>query len=240
MPVGWRGPGRCDRMRRMELIVISLGALSKNPLWNERTPVRSSHATTTLLRSGDANVLVDPSLPGEVLAARLGERAGVDAGAVTHVFLTNWRPVHRRALERFSKAVWWMHEAEIDAATAALDQAEEQAAHQESRELEALIKKERVVLHRMQAAPEELAENLQLYPLPGYTPGQCGLIVTEPTLTTVIAGDAVPTAGHFAAGQVFPDCWDLEKAKESLLELLEVADVIVPGHDNLFVARRSV
>ena len=227
-------------MPRMELIIISIGALSKNPLWNERTPVRSSHATTTLLQTAGANVLVDPSLPGEVLAARLGERAGIGVDAITHVFLTNWRPVHRRGLERFPKAVWWMHEPEIDAVFAALDQAEEQAAHQGSREMEVLIKKERVVLHHMQAAPEELAENLQLYPLPGYTPGQCGLIVTEPTLTTIVAGAAVPTAGHFAAGQVFPDCWDLEKAKESLRELLEVADVIVPGHDNLFVARRSV
>jgi glyoxylase-like metal-dependent hydrolase (beta-lactamase superfamily II) len=223
----------------MELIVVSIGALSKNPLWNERTPVRSSHATTTLLRASAAHVLVDPSLPAEILEARLGERAGIGADAITHVFLTNWRPVHRRALERFPRAVWWMHESEIEAAAAALDQAQEHAAHQNARELEVLIKKERTLLERLHAAPDDLEEGLQLYPLPGYTAGQCGLIVTEPTLTTVIAGDAVPTAGHFAAGQVFPDCWDLEKAKESLRELLEVADVIVPGHDNLFVARRS-
>jgi glyoxylase-like metal-dependent hydrolase (beta-lactamase superfamily II) len=91
----------------------------------------------------------------------------------------------------------------------------------------------------MAAAPDELAAGVQLYPLAGYTPGQCGLIVTTPTLTTIIAGDAVPTAAHFAAGQVFPDCWDLEKAKESMTELYEVADLVVPGHDNLFVAPRS-
>ena len=223
----------------MELTIISIGALSKNPLWNERVPVRSSHATITLLRSAGMALLTDPSLPGDILDPRLHERAGIRCPEITHVFLTNWRPVHRRGLERFGKAVWWMHQAEIDAVTQALDQAEEQAVHQGEKELDALVKKERALLEKVQPAPDELAENLGLYPLPGYTPGQCGLIVTEPTLTTIIAGDAGPTAGHFAAGQVFPDCWDLDKAKESMAELFEVADVIVPGHDNLFVARRS-
>jgi glyoxylase-like metal-dependent hydrolase (beta-lactamase superfamily II) len=223
----------------MELIIISIGALSKNPLWEERTPVRSSHATTSLIISGDQRVLVDPSLPGDILQARLGERAGIGADAITHVFLTNWRPVHRRGLERFPKAVWWMHQPEIDAVAPALDQAEEQAAHQNAKDLDMLIKTERALLHRVQPAPDDLGDSLQLYPLPGYTPGQCGLILTEPALTTVIAGDAVPTAAHFVAGRVFQDCWDLEKAKESLRELIEVADVIVPGHDNLFLARRS-
>jgi glyoxylase-like metal-dependent hydrolase (beta-lactamase superfamily II) len=233
----------------MELIVVSIGTLSKNPLWHERAAVRTSHATTTLLRVGgaaggmrgvgEANVLVDPSLPGDILEARLLERAGIGAEKITQVFLTNWRPVHRRGLERFAKARWLMHETEIEAAGEALDRAQEEAEQRGSPEQEAVIKKERALLEKIVAAPEELAEGVQLYPLAGYTPGQCGLIVTTPTLTTVIAGDAVPTAGHFAAGQVFGDCWDLQKAKESLMELYEVADLIVPGHDNLFVAPRS-
>jgi glyoxylase-like metal-dependent hydrolase (beta-lactamase superfamily II) len=223
----------------VELIIISIGALSKNPLWNERVPVRSSHATTSLVVTGDAKVLIDPSLPGEILEARLGERAGLRGEAVSHIFLTNWRPVHRRGLDHFPKATWWMHQPEIDAAAAVLDQAEQQAAHQGAKELETMVRKERALLERVQPALDELGEALQLFPLPGYTPGQCGLILTEPTLTTIIAGDAVPTAGHFAAGQVFPDCWDLEKAKESMSELYEVADVVVPGHDNFFVARRT-
>jgi glyoxylase-like metal-dependent hydrolase (beta-lactamase superfamily II) len=226
----------------MELIIVSIGALSRNPLWNERVPVRSSHATTALLRQGPdspVNILVDPSLPGDILDARLQERAGIRADQITHIFLTNWRPVHRRGIERFARAQWLMHEVEIQAAGEVLDRAEEQAAHQNAPEHEALLQKERALLDKIQPAPDELAEGVQLYPLFGYTPGQCGLIVTAPTLTTLIAGDAVPTAGHFAAGQIFPDCWDLEKAKDSLLELYEVADLIVPGHDNIFVAPRS-
>jgi len=230
----------------MDLIIVSIGALSKNPLWNERVPVRTSHATTTLIRtqsdSGqdrDINLLVDPSLPGDVLDARLYERAGIHADAITHVFLTNWRPIHRRGLERFAKAQWLMHEPEIEAATAALDQAQTHSQLSTNPEVEALIKKERPLLAQVQPAPDDLASGVQLFPLPGYTPGQCVLIVTEPTLTTLLTGDAVPTRAHFAAGQVFPDCWDLEKAKESLQELMELADIIIPGHDNLFLAPRA-
>src|ERR1700733_7911986 len=120
----------------MELIIVSIGALSKNALWNERTPVRTSHATTTLIRTVAAEgkeaveLLVDPSLPGQILEARLFERSGLQAAAITHVFLTNWRPVHRRGLEHFSHAVWWMSQAEIDAANAALDAAENAARRQ--------------------------------------------------------------------------------------------------------------
>jgi glyoxylase-like metal-dependent hydrolase (beta-lactamase superfamily II) len=227
----------------MELIVVSIGALSKNALWNERTPVRTSHATTTLIRTvaaeGKAAVelLVDPSLPGQILEARLFERSGLQAAAITHVFLTNWRPVHRRGLEHFSQAVWWMSQAEIDAANAALDGAENSARRQ-GEPVDDLIEKERALLARVAAAPDVLAAQVDLYPLVGYTPGQSGLLISEATRTTIVAGDAVPTGAHFLVGQVLPDCWDLEKAKESLGEMYEVADMVVPGHDNLFLTPR--
>ncbi|HVX86372.1 MAG TPA: MBL fold metallo-hydrolase [Phycisphaerae bacterium] len=229
----------------MDVIVVSIGALSKNALWGERVGVRASHATTTLVRTtageGDRSgrvVLVDPSLPGQILAGRLDERAGMKVEGVTHVFLTNWRPVHRRGLEAFGHARWWMHEREIEAAREALDGAEEAAARQGA-EAERLIEQERALLSRVEAAPEELGAGVDLYPLPGYTAGQCGLLIAEATSTTVIAGDAVPTGGHFFAGQVFGDCFDLKAAKESLVEMYEVADVVVPGHDNWFLARRG-
>jgi glyoxylase-like metal-dependent hydrolase (beta-lactamase superfamily II) len=102
-----------------------------------------------------------------------------------------------------------------------------------------MIDDEMRLLSRVVAVPDELAEGVDLFPLPGYTAGQSGLLVAEPTRTTIIAGDAVPTAGHFYAGRVFEDCFDLEKAKESLSEMYEISDIIVPGHDNLFVTPRG-
>src|SRR6185437_7089838 len=108
---------------------------------------------------------------------------------------------------------WWMNEAEIEAANEALDLADAAMTNQGA-PLDPLIDKERGLLGRVEAAPDALAEGVDLYPLAGYTRGQCGLLVSEPTRTTLITGDAVPTAGHFLAGQVFQESWDLAKAKE--------------------------
>src|SRR5437660_1625976 len=72
--------------------IISIGTLSRNILWNEPQPVRTPHATTTLVRVGKRNILVDPALPAIVLGARLLERAGLRPEQIDTVFLTNFRP----------------------------------------------------------------------------------------------------------------------------------------------------
>lgn len=243
----------------MDVIVVSIGALSKNLLWGEKTAVRASHGTTTLIREGKNLILVDPALPLQILEARLFERTGLKPGAITHVFLTNWRPAHRRALPLFGHAKWLMFEIEIQAAQRALDEivaraerelhtgsgsrptAAERAedAGQTTADVEALLASEAALLRRVDPAPDEIIENVDLFPLPGYTEGQAGLLVTTPMNSLMIAGDAVPTAEHFGVGQVFADCWDLDLAKQSLAEMYEIADMIVPGHDNLFQVPRA-
>jgi len=57
--------------------VISIGTLAANPHWGERGAVRPPHATTSLIVSGKAKILVDPSLPAQALVPRLVERAGI-------------------------------------------------------------------------------------------------------------------------------------------------------------------
>ena len=57
--------------------------------------------------------------------------------------------------------------------------------------------------------------------------------------TTLLAGDAVPTAAHFLAGQVFQEAFDIDKAKDSLMEMYEIADLVIPGHDNIFQTPRA-
>jgi hypothetical protein len=47
-------------MRLMDFRIISIGTLAQHPLWGERTPVRTGHATTTLVRSGDRFILSIP------------------------------------------------------------------------------------------------------------------------------------------------------------------------------------
>jgi glyoxylase-like metal-dependent hydrolase (beta-lactamase superfamily II) len=214
----------------MDYRICSIGTLSAHPLWNEQQAARTAHATTTLIRSGDKTLLVDPGLPDQAVAAHLNERAGLTPQAVTDVFLTTFRPAHRRALEAFAHAKWWISRAEREAVGAHLVSLFQQAEDEEAGQV---IKHDIALLQRCQAAPDQLAEHVDLFPLHGYTPGTCGLLVSLPSATVLVAGDAVATAEHLAQGQVLSGAYDLDAARASFAEAVEIADWIIPGHDNL-------
>jgi glyoxylase-like metal-dependent hydrolase (beta-lactamase superfamily II) len=219
--------------------IISIGTLSRNRLWNEADAVRTPHATTTLVRArGGRTILVDPALPASVLHARLNERAGLRADQIDTIFLTNFRAAHRGGIEGFTSAEIRMHELEIEFATGYARDMFEQSPEQDIDHK--FYENELAMLSRIKPADDKLAEGVDLFPLFGYTPGTCGLLIAATTITTLIAGDAVPTLDHFLAGQVLPDTRDIAAAQESLREAYEIADVIVPGHDNVFVNPRTM
>ncbi len=217
--------------------IISIGTLSRNRLWNETQDLRTAHSTTTLIRSGNRNILVDPGLPAPALAARLHERTGLTPDRIDAVFLSNFRPDHRAGLAIFAKAKTLIHELEQQAVSQHLQRLLEEAPLED---IDAgVIKRELDLLNSLTPAPDKLADNLDLFPLFGYTPGTCGLLISLPTSTVMIASDAVPTQDHFLAGQVLPESWDIDKAQESLREVYEIADLIIPGHDNIFANPRA-
>ena len=47
--------------------------------------------------------------------------------------------------------------------------------------------------------------------------------------------DKIYTKEHLEQGKVLPGCADREKAMESFQESIEIADLIIPGRDNLLV-----
>lgn len=217
----------------MDYRIISIGALSINDLWDKQGPARTAHATTTLIRSGKKTILVDPALPGQVLVPRLAERSGLSPEDITDVFLTNFRPAHRYGLAAFADANWWISETEREVVgRELLARYEQEEGDDDIREL---LKKEIAVLQQCKAAPDSLADHVDLFPSFGYTPGTCGLLLSHNRSTTVIAGDAAPTIEHIEHGRVLKGCFDIEQAQASLTEILEVADEIVPGHDNAIV-----
>lgn len=216
--------------------VVSIGCLSRNRLWNEKEPVRVGHATTTLVRDNTATVLVDPSLPAELLKRLLDDRTGLPPEKVDTVFLTTFRPVHRRSILLFERATWLMCQDEIDAVRAHLSETQEQAGHDP--EVRRLVGDELDILDRIQPAPDKITPLIHLFPAPGASAGSAGLLVLPPSRTIAVAGDAVLTREHFERGQVFDRSYDLEQARESFAELAEIADIIVPGHDNVFVPVR--
>lgn len=210
--------------------VISIGALSHHPLWNERAPVRTAHATTTLIRGGDRVILVDPGLPSPAVEARLHERSGLTPDRITDVFLTNFRPSHRAGLLAFDHAQWWISAAEREHVGRHLIERFEREDDSEVREL---LKREIALLKRCRESPDKLADQVDLFPLHGYTPGNCGLLLCPPNATVLIASDAVATVEHLEQGRVLAGAYDVNQATESFREAIEIADWIIPGHDNL-------
>jgi len=216
----------------MDYRIISIGALSVHEIWDKQGAPRTAHATTTLIRSGDRVILVDPALPPQAIAARLSERAGLQASDITDVFLTNFRPSHRGGLGAFGQAKWWISEAERESVGVSLI---EKFEHEEDEEVREILRREVSLLQKFANAPDTLAEHVDLFPLPGFTPGTCGLLLSEMSRTIIVAGDAVASSEHFEHGRVLRGAMDIEAAKASLGEVLEIADVVIPGHDNLIL-----
>jgi glyoxylase-like metal-dependent hydrolase (beta-lactamase superfamily II) len=215
--------------------VISIGTLDKNPFWPREDEPRTGHTTTTLVRSGDAVVLVDPGLPGVVLSARLKERSGLDPADITHVFLTSFHPDTRRSLELFDGAKWLVSEAEREAVGVPLARQLAAAVDESEIELAEMLKREVSLLQRCEAAPDRIATGIDLFPLPGVTPGMTGLLIGHKRYTLLITGDAIPTSEHLEHGQVLKRAVDVEAAKQSLQEAIDIADLFIPGRDGLLV-----
>lgn len=207
--------------------VISIGTLSSNPLWQDPADARTGHATTTLIEAPDAVILVDPGLPPVALDARLSERTPRRLRDVTHVFLTSFDVEHVRGLSLLEHATWLVHEPERVGIRDDLEKDARDGDETAGRLLD--------LLDRCRDAEDRLAPGVDLFPLPGTSPGSCGLLLPLPSRTVLVAGDAVATVEHLRQAQVLPTVVDLQQAKESFAEAIEIADEIVCGRDNVVV-----
>ena len=213
--------------------VISIGAMAAHPSWGEKGEVRPAHATTTLLESGNVRILVDPALPAQALVPRLAERSGRKPADITHVFLTGLHPMRRRGLGAFPHATVLASAAEIQGVRAQLRERMQHAEQHRDEEVQHMLRQELSLVDSCEEAPDKLAEGIDLFPLHGVSPGSTGLLVPAPGSTLLVAGDAVATVEHLEEGKLIAPCFDMEQARESLSEAIEIADLIVPGRDNL-------
>ncbi|MCK5114600.1 MAG: hypothetical protein KAR11_07555 [Phycisphaerae bacterium] len=224
----------------VEYSIISIGTLSHNVVWKETKPVRSQHATTTLVTDGDRRILVDPSLPGEILTARLMERCGVGPESITDIFCTTLRPDFRRAIESgiFASAKWWCGETELEWYARCLDETTETAERLGNADTDDL-KRELDLVRKFKPAPEKFTEQIATYPLFGATPGCTGLLLTPQVHTIVVTGPAAATREHLQRGIIWEQSADQDTAMKSLGDMLELADVIIPGFDNVTFSPRQ-
>jgi glyoxylase-like metal-dependent hydrolase (beta-lactamase superfamily II) len=200
-------------------------------MWDERGKVRTGHTTTTIVKSGDATLLVDPSLPTSMLDARLSERWGMNLKSVTHIFLTSFDPDRRRTLEGLEHATWYMHEPEIESAKNAIEDEIHRAG--DDQEVTNILGQHLDLLIKFEVPDDHMFPNVDLFPLPGYTPGSCGVLLLTASKTILICGDTIATQEHLDKGTVLSNCACAEDAMESFKECIEIADIFVPGRDNI-------
>jgi glyoxylase-like metal-dependent hydrolase (beta-lactamase superfamily II) len=78
-------------------------------------------------------------------------------------------------------------------------------------------------------SPRKISEKTLVLETPGHVDGHISIVFKEGRI--VMAGDAIPTRDHYARRIIPRVHSDAEMAMKSLLKILKIADVIVPGHD---------
>ncbi len=205
--------------------ILTIGRLSRNKFWGESDArgYRSPRCTCTLLRVGKRTIIVDPSCPPDEMVRVLDERTGLEPAAVDTVFLTHFHGDHRYGIEAFPHARWMM------AADETLDW---------DRRLPA-DSPDRAILARMQSPGGGPAPGVMCIATPGHTRSHTSLLFTSEDMRIVIAADAAMTRDFFLSRDYYFNTENPTAAVASMEEIATMADVIVPGHDNVFLNRHA-
>lgn len=81
---------------------------------------------------------------------------------------------------------------------------------------------------------DEVYPGVRVLHLPGHTPGSIGLAVDTDDGVGVLSGDAVASAPDALDGMCPNVFWDPTQADESNHRVVELADIVYPGHDRPF------
>ncbi len=195
--------------------LLTIGRLSMNKFWGEDERMRKPLCTSTLVRTPQGLLIVDPPLVPPEIPRLLGNQAGVSVDDVRHVFLTHFHGDHRFGLEAFPDVNWWMAEPEIEYWR--------ERAGDDSR-----------LLDSIRPAGRQFLPGIETLASPGHTPGTTALTFAWRGKTVAIAGDAAMTEEFFWAKEGFHNSVDFDQARESIETLSRTADLIVPGHGNVF------
>jgi len=87
---------------------------------------------------------------------------------------------------------------------------------------------------RAVADGDEVLPGLSVVAVPGHSAGSVAYAVGQAGGTTVISGDALPTADAARLRQARLVFWDLDQAAASAARLADLADLVYPGHDRPF------
>ncbi len=208
----------------MEWKLLTAGRLTRNKFWGESDLLayRPVVATSTLIRDGNTNILVDPSLPIGQMDALLRRRAGLSAEDIGLVYITHYHADHRVDALAYPHAACCISEGTLNDMRAAIAGGDPQAPDRPE---------------AYQVVRGQLTNRIALVPLPGHTAGLTGLSFTSGGQQRVlVTGDAVMDQDFFrhAEGYWF-DKAPLTSA-ETIRQAAGSADIVIPGHGDWFYA----
>ena len=195
-----------------------------------------STCSSVLIRGSDAQgkpycLIVDPTTrrSPEEYYFDLFRHTGLRPDAITHCFATHHHFDHWHGFKYFPQARWLCGVGnrsliiEASAGSAGTDPGDGL-----SPEIEA---------ERLEEVRGEFLPGVAAVPLPGHTPDIQGVGFISRGKKILMAGDGVMTADHFYARTTeFQNdpAW-VKKAAESIDNMAESFDIIIPGHSNLVV-----
>jgi glyoxylase-like metal-dependent hydrolase (beta-lactamase superfamily II) len=196
--------------------VITIGNLSRNRYWGESDAkgVRSVICTCTLIQGPDFRLIVDPSLANaDDMAHELERRSGLKPADISAVFITHEHGDHFAGIGHFENARWFA-----------------------GPEVAKILNATRKFAKPIEPASKKLFDALDVLPTPGHTMGLNSLRFDCNGHSVVAVGDAVATEEFWRERRAYYNSVNFELSAGSMDKIAAIADLVIPGHDNYFLA----
>jgi len=190
------------------LDILAVGMLDRS----DTGEVLEAHSTSTLIRSGDSLIVVDPSTKYMRPALKTSFRElGIFAKDVDTVVITHWHDDHLENLDMFPNAEIYVWEGPAS---------------------ESNMRNLNIVTEEI-----ELCEGVNLVHTPGHTMDSMSVFVEGDDRRYAVVGDAIPLEDNYR--KMVPPRLNVDPAlaMKSINTIAGFADVIVPGHGFPFMTR---
>ncbi|MFD0679202.1 MULTISPECIES: MBL fold metallo-hydrolase [unclassified Paenibacillus] len=196
--------------------VLINGQLSTNKYRypNEKREVICS---TTLIQGHGMNIIVDPGWRDEPLLDKMREEQ-ISPEAIDLIYVTHMHADHIRSIRLFPNAKWLGYGKEIDNWRDKISDAD------------------RDILEQLQPVAGEICEDITIIETPGHTLEHTSVLFHSGGKRILVAADAVLVKEYYEHREVHVISEDKELAKQSIDLAKQIADIIIPGHDEPFEA----
>ncbi|UCF07294.1 MAG: MBL fold metallo-hydrolase [Thermoplasmata archaeon] len=195
----------------MLIHVIKPGILVRNNLGM----ILQASSTVTLVRAGEHNIMVDTGLPREGKQILQGLSVlGLSESDIDIVINTHLHGDHMGNNGLFKRAYFIAHEKEFPP---------------------------RIAKVKVIRGEYEVCENVKIIETPGHSLGSISVVVWAPeqSRTFVMAGDALPIRDNYIKWVPPGINFDPQIALQSMRRIVDIADVVVPGHDDMFEVEKK-